>query len=525
MLRILLFRLTHKSGEVEVKKIIREILSMWALVLYFGLSFGVGTAESADRQKNSVKLIFIHHSCGENWLADENGGLAHELEKNHYFVSDSNYGWGMDSIGDRTDIINWPEWFVEEGSPKILNALYRETGVHSPYRRKIGDPGGENEIIMFKSCFPNSNLEGDPKDLPSSGMDGEQTIANSKGVYNRLLKYFAVRPDKLFIAVTAPPVTDSRCAKNARAFNLWLVHDWLRNYPPKNVAVFDLFNVLTGKDNHHRVKNGKIEHVYSTGRNTLYYPAGSGDDHPSAEGNRKATVDFISLLNHYHGEWRASKPEPLRTSQSLPEPHNRRDAREKTPEKKVVVPEVATDKNIGKKYDHTPAADNMIDDFEEGLTGWEVFKDDSKSGTSLGFALNKSDKAGGIGSLSIQYHLPPQSWATCAKVFSESRSLKSWNGISFKVKGGGDFHVFLYEKEQNGDGLLIFERKLRHVDRKPDVWTEIRTPWKEFRQPEWQGDPSVTFKPEEAKGLAFHFTSTTEGEKGEVHIDDVMLFK
>jgi len=157
-----------------VKKIILEILSMWVLVLCFGLSFEVGTAESADQQKNSVKLIFIHHSCGENWLADENGGLARELEKNHFFVSDTNYGWGLDSIGDRTDIINWPEWFVEERSAKILNALYKERGVHSPYRRKIGDPGGENEIIMFKSCFPNSNLEGNPKDPPSSG-DGRGT--------------------------------------------------------------------------------------------------------------------------------------------------------------------------------------------------------------------------------------------------------------------------------------------------------------------------------------------------------------
>jgi hypothetical protein len=38
----------------------------------------------------TVKLIFIHHSCGENWLADDNGGLGTALRDNNYFVSDTN---------------------------------------------------------------------------------------------------------------------------------------------------------------------------------------------------------------------------------------------------------------------------------------------------------------------------------------------------------------------------------------------------------------------------------------------------
>ncbi|MCL5957721.1 MAG: hypothetical protein M1358_00130, partial [Chloroflexi bacterium] len=50
-----------------------------------------------------VRLIFIHHSTGENWLADDNGGLGLALRDHNYFVSDTNYGWGPDSIGDTTD--------------------------------------------------------------------------------------------------------------------------------------------------------------------------------------------------------------------------------------------------------------------------------------------------------------------------------------------------------------------------------------------------------------------------------------
>ena len=37
-----------------------------------------------------VKLIFIHHSTGENWLTDGYGNLGSTLGENNYFVSDTN---------------------------------------------------------------------------------------------------------------------------------------------------------------------------------------------------------------------------------------------------------------------------------------------------------------------------------------------------------------------------------------------------------------------------------------------------
>ncbi|MEI6309778.1 MAG: S-layer homology domain-containing protein, partial [bacterium] len=58
-----------------------------------------------------VRLVFIHHSTGENWLADDNGGLGAALRDSNYFASDTNYGWGPEGIGDRTDFGNWWEWF------------------------------------------------------------------------------------------------------------------------------------------------------------------------------------------------------------------------------------------------------------------------------------------------------------------------------------------------------------------------------------------------------------------------------
>ncbi|MBI3361903.1 MAG: hypothetical protein HY023_12420 [Chloroflexi bacterium] len=255
------------------------------------------SALSADPPDHVMKLIFIHHSTGENWLADDNGGLGRTLGEKNYFVSDTNYGWGPDGIGDRTDIVNWPEWFRSDNTPVYMDALFNESGQNAPYTRTLSDPGGKNEIVMFKSCFPNSNLEGSPTDLaaPGEGL----TVSNAKFIYDGLLKYFATRPDKLFIVITAPPVQDPTFADNARAFNMWLTQDWLaeNGYLERNVAVFDFYNVLTGPDNHHRFHDGAIEHITDRGRNTSYYPTDGGDDHPSPAGNQKATAEFLPWLN------------------------------------------------------------------------------------------------------------------------------------------------------------------------------------------------------------------------------------
>ena len=291
---------------------------------------------SADINPNPpsspVKLIFIHHSTGENWLADYDGGLGLALRDNNYYVSDTNYGWGPDSIGDHTDIGHWWLWFQGPNSGAYTDALYSESGRHSEYSRLRQDPGGNNDIIMFKSCFPNSHLNGSADDPPTSGnnpLRGEDcwsrhhSVANAKGIYKDLLSYFATRQDKLFIVIAAPPLcaneTDSRHASNARAFNDWLVDEWLEDYPHRNVAVFDFYNVLTSNGgnentndadqatgNHHRWWNGSLQHVQTVDQDTSAYSQGGWDSHPTTAGNRKATQEFVSLLNIYYHCWRGT---------------------------------------------------------------------------------------------------------------------------------------------------------------------------------------------------------------------------
>ncbi len=293
---------------------------------------------------NPVKLIFIHHSSGGDWLADPasnglGGDLGRALMNNNYYVSATNYGWGPDGIGDRTDIGHWWDWFRGPQSAVYTAALYTESGQNvgsfGSWPRLPTDPGGENQIILFKACFPNSNLSGNPTDPATTGDnpmrgaaagDASYTVANAKGIYNDLLVYFSAHPEKLFIVITAPPLvqsaTNAALAANARAFNNWLVADWLTGYPLKNVAVFDFYTVLTSNGgsantsdagsetgNHHRWWNGAVQHLQTVNNNYAAYPLSASDSHPNYAGNQKATAEFVQLLNVYYHRWADAAPQ------------------------------------------------------------------------------------------------------------------------------------------------------------------------------------------------------------------------
>jgi PKD repeat protein len=299
-----------------------------------------------------VKLVFVHHSTGENWLADTSGGLGLALRDAGWFVSDTNYGWGPTDpdaggpIGDHTDIGSWWRWFVGPRRDTHVTALLAESSQHSEYSRRASDPGGTNRVVMFKSCFPNSQLGGSPSDpvppIASNPLRGEgsgseyHTVGNAKGIYLALRDYFATRQDVLFVVVTAPPLvsgeTDEAAAANARAFNDWLVKEWLTGYAGRNVFVFDFFNVLTSNGgstrtndpgvndldwtdgNHHRVRNGVAEHVRSVANDRSAYASSPGDSHPTGAGGLKATGEFVPLLNAAWHCWQGTAGCPMPTS-------------------------------------------------------------------------------------------------------------------------------------------------------------------------------------------------------------------
>jgi len=269
---------------------------------------------------STVKLVFVHHSTGQAWLEDGYGGLAESLGENNYFVSDTNYGWGPDGIGDHTDIGDWWTWFRGTKAATYTTALYANTGINSGYDRTLTSPGGENTVIMFKSCFPNSSVGGSADDavpaiadnpLAGNGMN-DLTVGNAKGVYLDLLDYFQAHPEKLFVLVVSPPLrssdTNASQSANARALANWLVSPTglLSGYAGNNVFVFDYYTVLTG--GHHRIVGSEVEHSAGPS-NYLAYP--TGDSHPSAAGDKIATAEFVPMLNAAYHAWQAGESATL----------------------------------------------------------------------------------------------------------------------------------------------------------------------------------------------------------------------
>lgn len=256
-----------------------------------------------------LRLLFIHHSCGGQLLAEpgpedgeaciyrshpNGGGLRHALERAGYLVHEASYG---SRVGEATDIFDWPAKFQTQ-MDAILACDHQDT----PH-----PAGVRNDIVAFKSCFPNSDFGG-PGQPPGDPAGPELTVANAQAAYRALLPEMGRHPEVLFLAVTAPPLVDRRrpepvwklvarrllgrpsYAPNpasgalARRFNDWLKapDGWLAGYAARNVVVFDYFDVLTD--------HGAADFAR--------YGSDDGyDSHPSREGNTRAAAELAPLLN------------------------------------------------------------------------------------------------------------------------------------------------------------------------------------------------------------------------------------
>jgi hypothetical protein len=484
------------------------LLASWLLT-----PFAISYAQAANPNPpiETVRLIFIHHSTGENWLTDGYGNLGESLGVNNYFVSDTNYGWGPEGIGDRTDILNWTEWFRSEFSPIYTDALFNENVQNSNYTRTLADPGGENQVILFKSCFPNSMLEGSPDDPATPG--DSLSVGNAKYIYNDLLNFFMTRPDKLFIIITAPPVQDPTYADNARAFNNWLVNDWLyeNNYPYNNVAVFDFYNVLTHPENHHRYNpsTAEIEHTTSFGDNTLYYP--SEDDHPNPEGSQKATEEFIPLLNIFYNRWLAGGPAEL----------------------PLTSPETTTPTETSISAPSEPgisAIFGVVDDFESrsplATEGWQA-NWDANTSTQISCAPDSSQANHGSQALHINYTIPAGQWGTCTLFFDQVQDWHSGSGTGFYIQASQiNLHLEATFYGGNPGAAATYQSTLETTSEMVGTWVYIELTWDQFLRVAWEDNPGTPFDPTSLAGLGFGFSAQADSPaNGEIWVDDLTILR
>jgi hypothetical protein len=288
------------------------------------------------------------------------------------------------------------------------------------------------------------------------------------------------------------------------------VHEWLAGYEGSNVAVFDFYNVLTGSGNHHRIRNGRVEHVYKKGRNHLFYPS-NGDDHPSPRGNRKATTEFLPLLNVYYNKWIVNAPEPVVTAPSEPAVSTKTaeeaEREEQRPRQDVCTPSKPIAPGV------------VIDDFEGDGPEWAAFMDGSNE-TRLDFVRDTSQSHNGGKSLRIDYVVSSDGWATCSLVLAAPGDWRKARGLTVWIhapESGRQVTLTAYQGK-SPDSLSHFELKTETTGEAVSGWQKISVEWDQLKQPPWEGDGNARFDPGSAMGVAFVFSG---GEKGRFWVDDI----
>ena len=300
------------------------------------------------------RILFIHHSCGSNWMKS---GLVAALadprnphSKARYSFHEAEYGSylgeGDSSVGRYTDLRDWYVKFREDldrpgDAVDMLNCRHQD---------ETYTDGGANTIIMFKSCFPNSNIlppdttiDLDDPAVRAAWLDPEQggyyngmwkqgpggPINYVKAAYTGLLAIFREHPDRLFIAVTAPALHysaydgDSSSAHRARELNRWLRTEWLKGYRDRsgrvNVAVFDWFGEHAYSDDPKDVNYWRnflgapghdelteANHAQLTDTLRLDYASEGGDSHPNRLANERLTKVFVEqFINQVYDAWQS----------------------------------------------------------------------------------------------------------------------------------------------------------------------------------------------------------------------------
>lgn len=221
------------------------------------------------------RMVFLHHSVGQGIL--DQGGLRDSLLDMGIVVKGATY---RDEIGQETDIGHW--------TAKFKNDMDRILGFKAHPDRYYSD-GTTNDIVMFKSCYPNSHIESDG-DEPGDPNSSERSLANFKASLNSLKEAMAAKPEQLFIYVTAPPMVPKGSSPEAAAraikFNRWVTDEFLSGYAEEcqsdNLMVFDLFRFLSDKQ-------GFLKTEYRKSSET-------GDSHPNEKANREAAARYMEFF-------------------------------------------------------------------------------------------------------------------------------------------------------------------------------------------------------------------------------------
>jgi len=231
-------------------------------------------------EPTGVSVLFIHHSVGDNLVTRGN-------VRDHVATYNATHG---------TDIDFWDQGYTYDGlrNPAgVFTGTYDipgdNTDVEGYYNLWTSSDAeyvtcrnqilGAHQVIAFKSCFPNSQIE------------SAAQLAQYKTWYLAMRDFFDTRTDIDFIVVSPPPLhrlsNDPAWATRARNFANWLGSStYLSGHP--NVHCFDLFNLLANPDNGSATAN-MLRGAYEGS-------SVDGDSHPNEAADTAVGPTFANAL-------------------------------------------------------------------------------------------------------------------------------------------------------------------------------------------------------------------------------------
>lgn len=256
----------------------------------FLLSFIRSTLASQSVKSYSkgdyTNIIFLHQSTGRNLI--EQGKVRELFQQAGYNLWDHDYNdIGLrDPNGQFTGYsYNVPK---DNTNPDGLAGIFQQPAYPLPFNTFSGLL--QHEVIILKSCFPNSNIP------------DEDRLAQLKSWYLKIRARMDRYPDKVFIILTQPPLnpaeTSLEVAARARALADWLNSDeFLKDHP--NVFVFDFFNMLAEQDSK-RPDYNMLRISYRDGV----------DSHPNLQANETIGPVFVKFVFQATQSFRANQAIP-----------------------------------------------------------------------------------------------------------------------------------------------------------------------------------------------------------------------
>ena len=403
----------------------------WILMvagLLWGLAWGWALAQEP------VRIIWLHHSCGEN-LINEGGvregltALGYEFYDHGYNddglrLADGSYaGYNFDVPGDNTD-------------PDGLAEIFRQP-LHDPPDNTFSYLM-QYDVIAFKSCFPTSNIASD------------EQLAEYQHYYLEMRARMAQYPDKLFVIVTQPPQvpgsSDPDEARRARALADWLSSDRFLG-GQANIVTFDFFGYLAGEDNFLRPE----------------YRYDDYDAHPNEWANREIGPRFVEFLDRAIRDFAPGNTAPPATA---PQP--------------TAPPTEAPPPSPLPPTEEAGAPPSPSTEPEGGWAAWEADADDQGSTAECGPEGT---------ALRFDYQVTVGGWAYCGRSFDAPQDWSAAPGLTLRLRGEpSDQRLVLTLFSGDPEAAVPYELPLQV----PADWAQQTVAWGDFGLAPWaaEGDPA-----------------------------------